>query len=60
METKRAKEIEEQLYRIAFPIIRRPSDSVPVCPRCERELDMEQQRFCGNCGQKLEWEDEMQ
>ena len=60
MEQKRVKAIEELSYRIAMPIIRRPSDSFPVCPRCERELEMEHQRFCGYCGQKLEWEDELQ
>ena len=60
MDQKRVKAIEELSYRIAMPIIRRSSDAVPVCPRCERDLFFEKQRFCGNCGQMLEWEDELQ
>lgn len=27
----------------------------PVCPRCNRTLDREYQKFCDRCGQRLAW-----
>ncbi len=27
----------------------------PVCPRCQKTLEREYQRFCDRCGQRLNW-----
>ena len=55
---------EELSYRIAMRVMyyRRsplPNGSfaaLPVCPRCQCNIERKRQSFCAHCGQKLDWD----
>lgn len=56
---KSASPVAELSFRVPMRVTQVrlfPLDGAyPVCPQCKISMEREYQRFCVNCGQRLDW-----
>lgn len=44
------------IYYKMFPYTNGEFTAYALCPRCNTYIEYDYQSYCGNCGQKLDWE----
>ena len=59
MPHKKLTDKEELSYRkplqIAEVFVSDGGDAFPICPKCRVPFDVEYQKYCSYCGQRLKW-----
>ena len=52
------KELVDKETPMKPEYVRKIDDEVYLCPKCNKVLSAEDEKYCGRCGQRLDWRDE--